>query len=755
MRSIVWLNEIKKEDIAIAGGKGANLGEMYQAGLPVPNAFIITSKAFKNFLEEAGIKKQISGIISSITMENTKELDEKAKKIREIIINSDMPVHLEVNIEKAYATLTDEDGINSPVKEPVFVAVRSSATTEDLKDASFAGQQESYLNVKGNSNLLESVKKCWASLFTARAIYYRAKQGFDSDKALIAVVVQKMINSEKAGVIFTANPLTNNRDEIVAEAVFGLGEGLGLGEVEPDHYVFDKSSGRIKETKIGTKNFVITRDSSGKNIQKELHDEFKVKQVVYDHELKLIFDYAKKIELHYGSPQDIEFAFESGNFYITQSRPITTLDKKIKKSEDIGAKSILEGSPASPGVASGKVKIIHSLAELEKMQKGDILVTKMTNPDMVVSMQKASGIVTNEGGSTCHAAIVSRELGIPCIVGTKKATEILKENEIITVDGTHGKVYEGIHGIKVEMQEIPKEAIPENVREAWKKAHEKPKSVLIKVNCDLPIIAQRAAATGADGVGLVRIEFMIAENGIHPRKYLEDNNLDDYTEVLYKGLIKIAEAFKDKPVWVRTSDIRTDEYTTLAGADSEPKESNPMIGWHGIRRSLDQEKILEAEFRAIKKIHDKGYKKVGVMIPFLISVDELKKSKEIMVSVGLVPVKEVDFGVMIETPASCMIIDELCKEGISFISFGTNDLTQLTLGVDRNNENLSSLYDEMHPAVIRLLISVINVCKRYNVKTSICGQAASRPEMAQLLIGKGISSLSVNLDSVEKIRNVL
>ncbi|MCS7134359.1 MAG: phosphoenolpyruvate synthase [Candidatus Pacearchaeota archaeon] len=747
MRNILWLRDVKKEDINIVGGKGAHLGEMYNAGFPVPEAFIITAQAFKEFMEKTKLKEKIYGFLK-VDIEDTQQLDKISREIRESIEKAEIPKFLEKEIIDAYKDLSEEEP--SSLFEPCFVAVRSSATTEDLEQASFAGQQETFLNVKGNDALIEAIKKCWASLFTARAIYYRARHGFSHENSFIAVIVQKMMNFDKSGVIFTINPLTNNEKEIIIEAVFGLGEGIVSGAIEPDHYVLDKETGKLLDSRIGIKNFAVVRSSEGKTIKKELFDEDKKKQVLLDYELRKAWEYAVKIEKYYHFPQDIEFGFEAGNFYVVQSRPVTTTKKEMKDSFRTEEVPLLLGLPASSGVASGRVRIIHSLQELSKVQQGDILVTKMTSPDMVVAMQKASAIVTDEGGVTCHAAIVSRELGIPCVVGTKKATRILKDGMIVTVDGSAGKIYSGYKQL-----EVPKEIISEEMRIAWEEMKKKRRKVDLKVNCDLPEIAERAAATNADGVGLVRIEFMIAEKGIHPVFYLQEKRLDDYKTLLVSGLEKIASAFKGKPVWVRTSDMRTDEYRNLKGADTEPKEDNPMLGWHGIRRSLEQEEILRAEFEAIKVLHDKGYNNVGVMLPFLISIEELKRAKVVMRKVGLEPCKDIEFGVMLETPAACLIIEDLCLEGISFVSFGTNDLTQLVLGVDRNNEKLASLYNEMHPAVLRLIEMVINTCKRYGVKTSICGQAASNPEMARWLIEKGIDSLSVNIDSVERIRSLL
>ena len=738
-KEVVWLNEISKEDIAIAGGKGANLAEMYNAGFPVPPAFIVTAYAYEKFLEYNELKDKIKEMLSNFDYENTAELEERAKKVRELILNASIPDDLQQEIIEAYEVLSSNES-NLLSSEPCFVAVRSSATAEDLKTASFAGQQETFLNVKGNTTLLEAIKKCWASLFTARATYYRHKKGFSHEKTLIAVIVQKMINSEKSGVMFTINPINNDKSKIVIEAVFGLGEGIVSGAIEPDYYLVDKESLALIEKKIGLKKIEFTRDASGKNIKKELPEEKQREQVLEVYEIKKLAEYGKKLEEHYNWPQDVEWAIEGGHIYIVQTRAVTTVEKEIKE-QQLEAEPLLKGLGASPGIASGKVKIIHSIDELSKIEKGDILVTKMTNPDMVPVMMKSNAIVTDEGGLTCHAAIVSRELGIPAVVGTRNATQVLKDNMLVTVDGKNGFVYEGNLLGQLKEEKIEHVEVKTKVK--------------VKVNCDLPMAAERASRYDPDGIGLVRIEFMIVNGGIHPAQYIREGRVDDYTALLVKNLEEIAKYFKDKPIWVRTSDLRTDEYRNLKGGNLEPIESDPMIGWHGIRRALDEPEILKAEFKAIKILHEKGYKNIGVMLPFLINVDELKKAKEIMREIGLEPVKDVAFGVMIETPASCWIIEDLCKEGISFISFGTNDLTQLTLGIDRNNERIAKLFNEMHPAVLGEIKMVIDTCKRYGVETSICGQAASKPEMAEWLIRHGIDSLSVNIDAIEEIRQLV
>ena len=409
---------------------------------------------------------------------------------------------------------------------------------------------------------------------------------------------------------------------------------------------------------------------------------------------------------------------------------------------------ILSGLGASPGGAIGHVKIVNNVHDLSKVEKGDILVALMTNPDYVPAMERAGAIVTSEGGITAHASIVSRELGIPCVVGTERATEVLHDGDLITVDGTHGKVYAG--AVEVEQ---PKQEQIQNINQVMMSDFETVTKV--KAIADLPHMAERVAKTNPDGIGLVRIEFMIAANGVHPAKYIKDGREEDYIKLLVDNLSSMASHFEGKPIWVRTSDIRTDEYRELLGGEDEPHEANPMIGWHGIRRGLDDVGILKAEFTAIKRLHEKGFSNVGIMVPFVVSLDELKKSKEVCRSIGLEPLRDVEFGVMVETPAAVWIIDDLCKDGISFISFGTNDLTQTTLGVDRGNERLQKLYDEMHPAVLRSIEHVVRVCQKYGVKTSICGQAGSREDMAAFLVKLGIDSISANMDAVQKIRQTV
>jgi len=739
---VKWFSELNKNSGKFAGGKGANLAEIYNLKIPVPPGFVITAQAYDYFIEKSGLKKQIDSILSKINYEDTQQLNDSTKEIRKLIENSKFPKEMEEEILESYehlgaANLDLAEGsaldILNNASEPVFVAVRSSATTEDLADASFAGQQDTYLNIKGNPKLIDAVRRCFASLFTARATYYRIKKGFKHEQAHLAVIVQKMVDSSKSGVIFSKDP-TYKSDNIIIEAVWGLGEGIVSGAITPDKYVVSDEL-KILDKKISEKKIAYTRDSSGKRSIVKLTEEKSNHQVLKPGEIIKLAEFAKKLDEHYQKPQDIEFAIENDEIYIVQTRPITTMGKRISSEDiqEIKGEAILQGLAASPGIAVGKVKIIKDLADLPKIKTGDILVTGMTNPDMVVSMQKSAGIITDQGGLTAHAAIVSREMGIPCIVGTQNATEKLKDNDLITVDAYNGKVYRG------EVAEAEKkEVLPVTAQTKTK----------VKVIVDLPTFAERASKTGLKKIGLTRIEGIIAESGKHPNYFLKQNKIKDYEDIIFKGISGIAKYFDE--IWVRTSDIRSDEFANLEGAPQE-KEANPMLGMHGIRFSLEHPEILKAELNALKRVSQQG-KKIGLLSPQIISVKEVQGIKKILKEINFHDAK---LGVMVETPAAVQIIKELCEEKIDFISFGTNDLTQYILALDRGNEAVQKLYDEMHPAILKQLEYVIRVCKRYNVETSICGQAGSKKPMVKYLVERGIDSISVNADMAKTISDYI
>ena len=747
MNYVEFFRDLGKDDIPVAGGKGANIGELTNAGIPVPPGFVITSETYRKFITKTGIADKINSMLD-LDINNTVELQQVAEEIKDLIINTEIPDELQRVIIEAYNALCIDVDI-----EDVIVAIRSSATAEDLPDASFAGQQETYLNITGIEDVLINVRKCWASLFEARAIFYRAENDFDHSEVLIAVVVQQMVDSEKAGVMFTVDPSTG-AEEMLIEGAWGLGEGVVSGTVTPDTCRYDKANDEEISYIINSKKTMFRKDpETGKTEQVPVPEDMIDKRVLSKSDIANLTKLGRLIQKHYNAPMDTEWGIENGNVYMLQARPITTLDD-IKEVEDEPSLNeeerviITRGLGASPGIVSGTVKIIKDLDELDKIQDGDILVTTMTTPDMVPAMKRANGIITNEGGVTCHAAIISRELGIPCVSGTGEATEVLEENTKVTIDGKKGLVYEG------EIETANQDAQDETTIDVTASA---PLITVtdVKVNVSMAEAAQKAYATGADGVGLLRTEHMMLATGIVPYKFIDEGREDELVNVLVENILKVVDVFYPKTVWYRTLDAPTDEFKTLEGGENEPDEANPMLGWRGIRRELDQPDILKAEFKAIKKLLDEGYTNIGVMLPLLHKPEELRRAKEIARSVGLEPHKDIDFGMMVETPASAIIIEDFIAEGLDFVSFGTNDLTQYTLALDRNNELVAKHYTEAHPAVLKLLMSVIEKCKAAGVTTSICGQAGSKPEIVEKLVEAGIDSISANTDAVPTIRKLV
>jgi pyruvate,water dikinase len=715
--------------------------------LPVPEGYVVTTKAFNEFLETNHIKTEIDKLIAACDVEHTDRLMETSDRIKQLILSKLYPPSIKNELTEAYKELSYSNQIFSQKaleliatgRELAIVAVRSSATAEDLPTASFAGQQASFLNVKGMQEYLDAVKNCWASLYEPRAIFYRAKQKFKN--ASIAVVVQRMVNSEKSGVMFTVNPSTGE-DNIIVEACWGLGESLVSGAVHPDNYTVSKQ-GKILAKKIGLKKMRKIRDlATDRTIDLPVPKDKINAQVLTDDEIVRIAQLGMILEEHYGKPQDVEFGIERDRIYVLQTRAVTTTGK-VTQEKEISGEIIIKGLGVSPGIVSGVVRIVHGREDIVKVKPGDILVTKMTSPDLVPTMSKSAAIITDLGGQTCHAAIVSREMGIPCIVGTHEATAKLKDGQSITIDAYRGIVYEGAVG-------VPKSIAAAEAHEVEISETFEPTKTKIKVNLVFPRELEKITKV-TDGVGLLRIEHMITQSGIHPAKLIREGRTEEYIKILTDGIRPIATAFNPKPVWVRTLDARSDEFRNLQGGDQEPHEDNPMLGWHGIRRSLDEPELLKAEFEAVKRLHEEGLRNVHIMIPFIINVAEFVRSKELAKEVGLSD--SCKLGIMVETPACALTIEDFCKAGIQFVSFGTNDLSQLTLGIDRNNDRIAKLFSELHGAVERMIYFVIKTCKQYGVESSVCGEAPSnKPEFVEFLVRSGIDSISCNIDAITKVR---
>jgi pyruvate,water dikinase len=739
---IQWLDSDGDAGIASVGGKAASLAELTDADLPVPEGFAVTTHAYEQFLQASGIADDLADRVESVDSGDDAALTKASEEAQALIRDVSVPEDLEAAILEAYDELQGE----SP-----FVAVRSSATAEDLPDASFAGQQETFLNVD-RERLIGAVRDCWASLFTERAIAYRAEQGFEPADIGIAVVVQRMVDAEKSGVLFTREP-TGGDDHAVVEAAWGLGEAVVSGAVTPDTYVVD--AGKPIDVTVAEKTISFERDpETGETVERPVAPERRDRRVLSDEEVKRLSLLGERIEDHYGAPQDVEWAMEDGTVYLLQSRPITTRQEKSQAATPTtttgsGSEEVrVDGLSGSPGTGIGAVRILDDSAETSRVESGDVLVASMTSPDMVPAIRRASALVTDEGGMTSHAAIVARELGVPAVLGTGEATTVLSDGEIVSVNGDQGVVRDG----SSERSEEPvrdDQAVGQGDRQL--QSGYTPTATEIKVNVSLPSAADRAAATGADGVGLLRTEHMILSIGATPSRYIAKHGEDAYTDELVDGIRRVADAFYPRPVRVRTLDAPTDEFRELEGGADEPREHNPMLGYRGIRRSLEEAAIFELELSAFRRLYDAGYSNVEIMFPLVNDGRDVEAIQQHLRAVDLDP-ESVAWGVMIETPAAALSIEELLEAPIDFVSFGTNDLTQYTLAVDRNNEAVADRYDSTHPAVLRLLEDVIAHCNDEGVRTGICGEAASDPEMVERLVSEGIDSLSPNIDAVDAVR---
>lgn len=756
---LLWFEQLERKDVDIVGGKSSSLGEMTaKTDVPVPYGFATTAYAYRYFIKESGLEEKMRSILSELTdVENSALLRDVSARLRDAIMAEKMPQDLQDAIGAAYVELGKRVGEENP-----YVAVRSSATAEDLPDASFAGQQDTYLNVQGAETIIAKVKECYASCFTDRAVYYREKQGFDHIEVALSAIVQMMVFSKTSGVMFTVNVATGDDNNILIEAAFGLGEYVVQGTVTPDNYTISKHDHKIIDRCVNEQDIMLVRKKGGDCEEVQVPEELRKVQTLTDEQILELADYAKKIEKHYGCYMDMEWGVDerTNKIWILQARPETVWSRrnkeggaKVQESKSMTTtdhKVIVKGLPASPGKVSGRVHVILDPSRIDEFKEGEILVTEMTAPDWVPAMKKAKAIVTDSGGMTCHASIVSRELGIPCIVGTKSrgeaATVTIPDGIDVTIDATHGVVYEGIiEGAKKENQAGAAVAVAE---------YFPPTGTKVYMNLGDPELAEKYSSLPCDGIGLMREEFIwttyIHE---HPLYLIKTGHPEKVVDQLAEGMRQVCQAMAPRPVTLRFSDFKSSEYRDLKGGDEfEPYEPSALLGWRGASRYYDP-KYIEAfklECQAVVKVREEfGLKNLNVMIPFCRNVEECEKVVKIMAECGLERGKDFKVWLMAEIPSNIILADQFNKY-VDGYSIGSNDLTMLVLGCDRDNDTVSHIYDERNLAVRRAVRHLIEVAHSEGKTVSICGQAPSvYPEFCEFLIKSGIDSISVNPDTVK------
>lgn len=732
-RYVARFDELSRADILVAGGKGANLGEMAGAGLPVPPGFVVTAEAFEAAVEASGVRETLRTQFASLQCDDPQVLATGAAQLRALVKQAAMPTAVRDAVVAAYHAL----GPGIPV------AVRSSATSEDTSTTSFAGMHESYTNVRGDEALIERILACWMSAYGARVIAYRKSHGM-TEAPTIAVVVQQMVDSARSGVIFTADPSTSDLSAIVIEAAFGLGEVVVGGQIEVDTYTLLKAGLCLQQIRVGHKAFKIVRDREGQEQRIDLPAADADRRVLSDTEIETLAALALRVEEHYKAPQDIEWAEEKGTFYLVQTRPITTLATSAS-----GA-VLVSGLAASPGMASGRVRILRSPADGPQLQSSEILVAAMTSPDWVPTMRRAAGVVTDGGGMTCHAAIVSRELAIPCIVGARTATTRLRDGELVTIDGRRGQVLAG--SVAATKEVVAPSPTPARVAGASALATK------LYVNLAMADQAEAAAALPVDGVGLLRSEFMILEalGGRHPRELVKQGGSEELVSKMATQLLRIARAFAPRPVIYRTYDFRTNEFRGLeGGAEHEPQEENPMIGYRGCFRYVKDPELFRLELEALARVRHES-PNLHLMIPFVRTKWELERCLTLVDGSELGHDRTLLRWVMAEVPSVAYWIPHYAALGIHGVSIGSNDLTQLTLGVDRDSALCAELFDESDPAVVDAIERILTAAHKCGLTTSLCGQAPStRPEFAETLVRFGITSISVSVDAVDAAHHAM
>jgi phosphoenolpyruvate synthase len=736
---VAWFTELSASDTDRAGGKGANLGELTAAGLAVPPGFVILADAYLEAMAASGLRDELRAIFENLDPDDAVQIRDRASRGQACVRRAGVPDSLRNVILDAYHRLGSD----------VRVAVRSSATEEDTADTSFAGMHETFTNVAGDEELLERVVQCWTSLFGERVISYRASRATTVEPAL-AVVVQRMVDADRSGVMFGVDPATGDRARVVIEAAFGLGEVVVGGLVEPDSYVVNKNPARLLSFHIGNKSIAIRRGPDGVERRDVLSDDEATRRVLTDADVLALAALATQAEQHYGAPQDMEWAISDTEIFLVQSRPITTLD-------DVGdIEPIVTGRAAAPGIVEGRVRIMHAVEEGANLRTGEILVAPMTTPDWVPAMRRAGALVTDGGGITCHAAIVSREMQVPCVVGTRIGTKVLRDGELVTVDGAAGRVYAGSRAAELTRGEagtVPAAATASNVAAPFE-----PLGTRLYVNLAMADRAEQVAAMAVDGVGLLRAEFMVTDAlaGEHPRQLLAEGRQTEFVDKMTASLSRITRVFAPRPVVYRTIDFRTNEFRKLGGGASyEPEEANPMIGYRGCYRYVREPDLFALECELLARVREET-PNLHVMIPFVRTRWELEACLELIDASPLGRQRGLHRWVMAEVPSVIYRIPEYAALGIDGVSIGSNDLTQLMLGVDRDSETCADLFDESDAAVLSAIQDIIVAARNAGITSSLCGQAPStKPEFAEHLVRFGITSVSVNPDAVDSARRVI